>query len=296
MSTAGASERQQYIRLLRHFVATRGVEVCVLQAAPLLGAQLGGLGLRGGDLSRQGLLLLGSSALTAHVFLVNDWADYSRGTRDQRRTSSRADGYGVSRKHLARVAIVLLILANVAFAAIGTPTVLLGAGIAALSLLYSRSPQLGKSTPIAASLNHLAGGGLHFLLGYSVGRAIDARGVALGFAVGLVFAAGHLNQEVRDYESDQANGIGTFAVTFGCKRGFLASFCLFTTAYLSIGVLAALGALPKLLLASIFVWLAQARWSLQALRRGLGATTALWMQRRYRLLFAVVGLAMLINR
>jgi hypothetical protein len=34
-------------------------------------------------------------------------------------------------------------------------------------------------------------------------------------------------------------------------------------------------------------------WSLQALRRGLGFESALWMQRRYRLLFALIGLAML---
>ena len=33
--------------------------------------------------------------------------------------------------------------------------------------------------------------------------------------------------------------------------------------------------------------------ALQALRRGLGSETALWMQRRYRLLFALIGLAML---
>jgi hypothetical protein len=84
-------------------------------------------------------------------------------------------------------------------------------------------------------------------------------------------------------------------VRFGCRRGFLASFALFTTAYLLIVVLAALGVLPKVLLASAIVWLLQAGWSLQALRRGLGAEAALWMQRRYRLLFALVGLAMLVR-
>lgn len=287
--------RRQYTRVLRHFATTRGVEVCALQASPLLGAYLGGLGLQGGDLIRQGLLLFGSLSLTAHVFLFNDWADYNRDARDLRRTSLGINGYGVSRDQIMRVAIVLLILADVAFAALGTSAVLLGTGIAILSLLYSYSPRLGKSTPFAASLNHLIGGGLHFLLGYSVAHAVDERGIALSLIFGLVFAAGHLNQEVRDYEFDRANGIGTIAVTFGLRRGFVASFCLFTTAYLVIAGLAALGVLPKILLASAIVWLLQAGWSLQALRRGLGAETALWMQRRYRLLFALVGLAMLVR-
>ena len=144
-------------------------------------------------------------------------------------------------------------------------------------------------------LNHLIGGALHFLLGYSTARSVDARGVALSLVFGLVFAAGHLNQEVRDYTFDHANGAATVAVTFGCRRGFIASFCLFTTAYLLIVGLAALAVLPKILLASAVVWLLQAGWSLQALRRGLGTETALWIQRRYRLLFALVGLAMLVR-
>jgi hypothetical protein len=84
-------------------------------------------------------------------------------------------------------------------------------------------------------------------------------------------------------------------VTFGCRRTFLGSFCLFTVAYLLIVVLAALRVLPEVLLVVVIMWLFQAWWSLEALRRGLGFETALWMQRRYRLLFALVGVAMLVR-
>jgi 4-hydroxybenzoate polyprenyltransferase len=270
------------------------VEVGALQASPLLGLYLGGRGVPAGALGRDAVLMLGSIALTAHVFLFNDWADYVRDTRDLRRATAGANPYGGGRDQLAGAAIVLLILANIAFAAVGTSAVLFGAGIALLSLLYSFSSRVGKGTPVAASLNHLIGGALHFLLGYSVARAVDARGLALSLVFGLVFAAGHLNQEVRDHEFDAANGVGTVAVTFGCRRGFLASFCLFTLAYLLIIALAVLGVLPNLLLASAAVWLLQAHWSRQAFTRGLGSETAVWIQRRYRLLFALVGLAMLI--
>lgn len=295
MLAASRTDRRPRARFLWHLASTRGVEVCALQGSPLLGAYLGGLGLHGASLGRLGLLLLGSLSLTAHVFLFNDWADYRRDTGDSGRAGSSVNDSSISRDQIARAAIALLILAGLAFAAVGTAAVLYGTAIAALSLLYSLSPRLGKSTPVAASLNHLVGGGLHFLLGYSAARAVDAKGVALSLIFGLVFAAGHLNQEVRDYEFDVANRIGTVAVTFGRRRGFFASFCLFTTAYLLIVVLAALGVLPKLLLASAIVWLLQARWSLQALRRGLGLEAALWIQRRYRLLFALIGLAMLVG-
>jgi 4-hydroxybenzoate polyprenyltransferase len=126
-------------------------------------------------------------------------------------------------------------------------------------------------------------------------HGVDAEGVAVSLFFGLVFAAGHLVQEVRDYESDRAGGISTTAVVFGCRPAFLASFCLFTAAYALVSGLAVAGALPRVLLVTALAWLLQAWWSSQALRRGLHPETALWMQRRYRLLFALVGLAMLIR-
>jgi 4-hydroxybenzoate polyprenyltransferase len=280
---------------MRHFVATRWAEVSALQASPLLGMYLGDPGIHKALLGRQVLLLLGSIALTGHVFMANDWADYRRDTLDLRREGFGVNGYGASRAQIGHFALALLLVANAAFVAVGMSAVLFGAGIAALSLLYSFSPQLGKGTPVAASLNHLVGGALHFLLGYTVTRSVDTKGVGLSVFFGLVFAAGHLTQEVRDYESDRANLVGTIAVTLGPRWGFIASFCLFTVAYLLLAVLAALGVLPKLMLVSAIAWLVQASWSLQVLRRGLGPESAIWMQRRYRLLFALVGLAMLIR-
>ena len=284
---------RHYARVMRHFASTRALEVLALQASPILGSFLGGFSLERCGVIRPGLLLLGSLALTAHIFVFNDWAGYSSDIRDPRRTTLVFARQGISRRQVARVAIALLIFANVAFVAVGRLAILIGAAIAALSLLYSCSPSFGKSTPIVGSINHLLGGALHFLLGYTLAHALDASGLVISLFFGLVFAGGHLNQEVRDYEGDLLNGIRTSAVVFGCQRTFLASLCTFTAAYAILAGLAALGILPGLLLWSPIVWLLHVAWSLRALQRGLGFETALWMQRRYRLLFAFIGLAML---
>ena len=216
---------RHYARVMQHFASTRALEVLALQASPILGSFLGGFSLERSGVIRLGLLLLGSLALTAHVFVFNDWAGHSSDIRDPRRATLVFARRGISRRQVARVAIALLILANVAFAAVGRPAILLGAAIAALSLLYSCSPSFGKSTPIVASINHLLGGALHFLLGYTLFHALDASGLVISLFFGLVFAGGHLNQEVRDYEGDLLNGIRTSAVVFGCRRTFLASLC-----------------------------------------------------------------------
>jgi 4-hydroxybenzoate polyprenyltransferase len=284
---------RHYARIMRYFASTRAPEVLALQASPILGSFLGGFSLERWGLIRLGLLLLGSLALTAHVFVFNDWAGYSSDIRDLRRATLVFARQGISRTQVARVAIALLIFAIVAFAAVGIPAILLGAAIAALSLLYSCSASFGKRTPIVGSINHLLGGALHFLLGYTLSHALDTSGLVISLFFGLVFAGGHLNHEVRDYEGDLLNGIRTSAVVFGCRRTFLASLCTFTAAYAILTGLAALGILPRLLLLSPIVWLWHVAWSVRALQRGLGFATASWMQRRYRLLFALIGLAML---
>jgi len=284
---------RHYARVMQHFTSTRALEVLALQASPILGSFRGGLTFERSSMIRVGLLILGSLALTAHVFVFNDWAGHKSDSRDPRRTGLVFARQGISRPQVAGVATALLILANVAFAAVGRPAILLGAAIAVLSLLYSCSPSFGKSTPIMASIIHLLGGALHFLLGYTLFRPLDASGLMISLFFGLVFAGGHLNQEVRDYEGDRINGIYTSAVVFGCRRTFLASLFMFTAAYAILAGLAALSILPRLLLWSVMLWPLQLVWSLQAIQRGLGFETAIWMQRRYRLLFAFIGLAML---
>jgi 4-hydroxybenzoate polyprenyltransferase len=289
------SPLRQYARAMRHFASTRALEVLALQASPILGSFLGGFSLEPGGVVRMGLLLLGSLALTAHVFVFNDWAGHDSDLRDPRRATLVFTRRGISVRQVARMAIALLVFANVAFAAVGGPAILLGAAITTLSLLYSCSPWFGKSTPVVASINHLLGGALHFLLGYTLFHDLDASGLVISLFFGLVFVGGHLNQEVRDYEGDLLNGIRTNAVAFGRRRTFLASLCIFAAAYATLDGLAALGILPRLLLLSTIVWPLHLSWALRALRRGLGFETALWMQRRYRLLFAFIGLAMLVR-
>lgn len=284
---------RHYARAMQHFASTRALEVLALQASPLLGSLRGGFSLEQSGVIRLGSLLLGSLALTAHVFVFNDWAGHGSDIRDPRRATLVFVRRGISKRQVAGVATALLIFANVAFAAVGGTAILLGGAIAALSLLYSCSPSFGKSTPIWASVIHLLGGALHFLLGYTLSRPLDASGLEISLFFGLVFAGGHLNQEVRDYEGDLLNGILTSAVVFGCRRTFLASLFTFTAAYAMLAGLAALGILPRLLLWSAVLWPLHVAWSLRALHRGLGFETALWMQRRYRLLFALIGLAML---
>jgi len=269
--------------------------VLVLQASPFLGALFGNVGHDWAALGRVALFLPGSVALTAHVFVFNDWAGRRSDINDPRRVTRLFDRCGINSREVVGLAVGLLVVATLILAAVSASAVFLGASIAALSLLYSGSSSWGKGRPIVASLLHLVGGTLHFLLGYAVGGTVDARGVAIAAFFGLVFAGGHLNQEVRDYDADRRNGIRTNAVGFGCRPAFLASLLVFTGAYGLLAFLVSLEILPRPLIWCTLFWPYHLACALRALRGGLGFEAANWMQRRYRLLFAVLGLAMLLT-
>lgn len=284
---------QRFARLLWYFASTRAMEVLALQASPILGIFLGGYSVERRGIVPLVLLLFGSCALTAHIFVFNDWVGCDGDMRDPQRAPLVFTRRGIGKRDVAWFSTALLMAAGAAFAADGVWALGIGAAIAALGFLYSASPMLGKGTPVAGSLVHLAGGILHFLLGYTLSHAFDTAGIWIGLFFGLVFAAGHLNQEVRDYDGDLLNGIRTNAVVFGRRSAFLASLFTFSAAYAMLTGLAALGVLPRLLLWSPLAWLLHVAWAVQALRRGPGFQTAVWMQRRYRWLFALIGLVML---
>lgn len=287
---------RRYAGAAQNFVAARGLELLVLQASPLLGALLGSANHEGISPGRIASLLAGSLALTAHVYVFNDWAGRSDDLNDARRARYLFGRSGVSSRQVASVAVGLLIVAILLLAFVGASPVLFGAAMAAVSLLYSGPTSWGKGRPIIGTLLHLIGAALHFLLGYTgPGHAIDVRGISIALFFGLVFAGGHLNQEVRDYEADRRNRIRTNAVVFGCRRAFLSSLLVFTAAYLLVAVLAWFGILARPLIWTVMLWPWHVACSMQALRSGLGFETAVWMQRRFRLQLALLGLAMVLT-
>ena len=188
----------------------------------------------------------------------------------------------------------LLVLSLLLFSSLGLITLCLSLAIASLSALYSLPRFNWKGRPILNSVVHLAGGTLHFLLGYSVGRALDPRGLTIATFFALIFAAGHLTQEIRDHEGDAGNAIRTNAVVFGPRRTFAASLVLFTMAHVILLVLALEETLPRPLAALVVLYAIQLYWSFQALNDGLSYASVSRLQTRYRVLYAVIGLAMVV--
>jgi 4-hydroxybenzoate polyprenyltransferase len=277
---------------LRYFSCLRPQDILVLQGSPLLGAAfaLRHPGVR--DLHSLATLIVANVFLVTHIFMLNDWAGLTTDLSDPNKASRVFTARGVGRRQMGGLTAGLLILSLLLFSRLGPITLGLSLAIATLSAFYSLPQFNWKGRPLLNSVTHLAGGILHFLLGYSLGKVIDHRGVAIASFFALIFAAGHLTQETRDYEGDAANGIRTNAVNFGPRRTFAASLILFTLAQVILLMLAFEGILPRPLAMLVALYPLQLFWSIGTLRAGLTFANVSRLQARYRVLYAVIGIAM----
>ncbi|MCU1246777.1 MAG: prenyltransferase [Acidobacteria bacterium] len=279
---------------LRYLSCLRPQDIVVLQGPPLLGAAfaLRHPALR--DLGPLAILMVANVLLVSHIFMLNDWSGLTTDLADPNKAARVFTTRGVGRREMGVLTAGLLVLSLLLFSRLGLITLGLSLAIATLSGLYSLPRFNWKGKPLLNSIAHLTGGILHFLLGYSLGKTLDPRGLAIAAFFALIFTAGHLTQEIRDHEGDAANGIRTNAVTFGPHRTFAASLALFTVAQFLLLLLALAEALPRPLAALVALYPLQLYWSLQTLREGFTFANVSRLQTRYRVFYAVVGVAMVV--
>jgi len=277
---------------VRYLSCLRLQEILVLQGSPLLGAAFAIRHLAAKSLGPLAILTVANVCLVAHIFMLNDWSGLTTDLTDPNKAAGVFTARGVGRNEIGSLAAGLLALSLLLFSRLGPSTLCLALAIATLSALYSLPRFNWKGRPLLSSAAHLAGGALHFLLGYSLGNAIDRRGLAVGIFFGLTFAAGHLTQEIRDHRGDVLNAIGTNAVIFGQRLIFAASLALFTLAHALLLLLALQGILPRPLALLAALYPLHLHWSLKTQAEGLTYASISRLQARYRALYAIIGLAM----
>jgi 4-hydroxybenzoate polyprenyltransferase len=277
----------------RYLSCLRPLEIFVLQGSPLLGAAFALRHPGVDDVGPLAILTIANVCLVAHIFMLNDWSNLTSDLADPNKSATVFTARGVSRTEIGALATGLLALSLILVSRLGPRPLYLSLAIAAVSALYSLPPFNWKGRPLLNSTAHLAGGALHFLLGYAVWRRIDRGGLAMATFFAVTFAAGHLIQEIRDHDGDDLNAIGTNAVIFGKRRTLAASVALFTASHALLFALALQGVLPRALAALIILYPIHLRWSLETLADGLTSASVIRLQTRYRFLYLIVGLAML---
>ena len=291
MSQSGSLEHDSI--LPRYLSCLRFPEIIVLQGSPLLGAAFA-LGQavpeNAGPLA---VLVAANACLVAHIFALNDWSNLEADLRDPHKAADVFTAKGVSPRQMGALVAGLLVVSLALFASLGSPALVIAVTIAVLSAVYSLPAFSWKGRPLLNSFMHVCGGALHFLLGYSIGSAVDSRGIVIAIFFAVTFTAGHLTQELRDYDGDVRNGVRTNAVVFGRRRTFVASLALFTLSQALLLALAVQGTIPRAAGLLVVLYPVHLRWSLQALASGLTYASVCRLQARYRVLYAVIGVVLI---
>jgi 4-hydroxybenzoate polyprenyltransferase len=292
-TSSGTSVRAALGRIGAYAAWIRYRDILALQGPPLLGAVFAMTEVTAERLAALLVLGLANVLLVAHIFVLNDWAGVDADLNDANRRAGTFAILGLSHRGVRQLWLALGVASLTLFGLLGLRPLALAVTIVLLSALYSWPRLPAKGVPILSSALHFGGGILHFLLGVSLFGAIHGPALGLAFLCGLAFTAGHLNQEVRDFEADRDSRIRTNAVTFGKRRTFIAGLALFSATYAQLLVLAAYGVIPSSLAILACLYLPHLYWSRKTLAEGLSFASLCRFQARYRALYAVIGAAIL---
>lgn len=287
----GSGIRPKWLRARTYLLGIRYWDVIVLQGPPLMGVVFAMEGVRGDEVFDLFLLLVANFFLVSHIFALNDWAGLVSDLQDPNKAMDTFLSRGISKGEMACLSLLTGFLSLATLTLLPLRTFLLALAIVALGLLYSHPRMHGKGIPVLSSCLHLTGGVLHFLMGYALWRGIDRRGGLIGLFFALVFTAGHLTQEVGDYEGDVGNGILTNGVRFGKEWIFLASFVLFTLSFGYLWGLVFYGVVPAPLRYILVLYPVHVALFWHAFRSGLTFQSISQLRHAYRILYAVIGLA-----
>lgn len=228
--------------------------------------------------------------LAGHLCAVNDLFDFAGDKRNLRRQDRPLVSGQVSAKEQKILSFVLGILGFLLCLLLPLRSLLI-AILSVANLWCYQHPRISlKTIPILSSLNQLTAGTLQFLFGYSLFKSIDISGVLIGLYFGIIFMAGHLNQEIGDYDADLKTGILTNSVKFGKKKMYFLSFSFFSLSSIYFYLLSLHNIVPRewgVLVLIIYPFYLFFFYS--TLRKGISFENISKFRKDYRLLYAIMG-------
>ncbi len=222
------------------------------------------------------------------VFFLNSFADHAADATSQRLS------------HVARVprrTYLILLLSSAAavmlFSALNSDRLLI-LMLASLLLwcFYYLPPIRMKSRLLGGTFAHLAGGTLHFQMGYIGFGMSDTDGWWISAFFAFILAAGHFNHEMMDHDTDLASGYRTTTVRWGINaskwlRTFFSALSVCWAALLFQWQIMSFVPFAAFVLASIAITVASA---------AIPQNNVKLFQRISRGLFLVAGLTVLAER
>ena len=196
---------------------------------------------------RRIIFVLGANILAVtFAFMVNDIEDAQDDARDPDRGAQNAVASGVITPRTGWIASGGVgALALILFAAVNTPTLLVGIATLLLSWFYSWRVVRLKARPGIDVIAHLLMlSSLLFLAGYFTYSRDPGAAWWVAASVGFISAYGQLYNQLRDYDMDQAAGLRNTANILGLRITRGAMYGCLVLAAICLGISAMSGLWP----------------------------------------------------
>jgi 4-hydroxybenzoate polyprenyltransferase len=276
----------------RYVWSARVGDFAVLATIPLLGFAYGTERVTPAIVFAGAALAAASLLLVVHIFALNDWADY----HDDRKAGASGKLAPASRNSILLVSVISLAGCIGVVWSMSRPALLPALGVVIASAIYSLEwPIRGKEVLLLSSALHAICGAGCFLLGLAVAAGLSLRGSEAWTFIGLSMAAGHIHQEISDYREDLASRARTHATELGPRAAFTLGQLTFAAAFLALLILAG-GTEAGLFRALVaLAWAVNLALAIACWRDGLTHDATDRYRSRYRVLYSLIGLALLLR-
>jgi 4-hydroxybenzoate polyprenyltransferase len=288
----GGLSRQLPAAVKRYVWSARVGDFAILAAIPLLGFAYGIQSVTPTNVFTGAEIAVASLLLLVHIFALNDWADYDADLG----AHPLGDPVQASRDSLLLVSIIALGCSIVLLWSIWPPALVPAAVVIIASAIYSLQwPMRGKEVLLLSSALHAICGATYFLLGLSIAAGFSTRWSSVWVFLGLSMAAGHMHQEISDHREDLASGARTHATVLGPYKAFFLGQLTFAAAFLALVVLPGGAGSWRFQLLMVLAWAANVAVAIACWRDGLTAESVERYRSRYRWLYVLIGLGLLLR-
>ncbi|MBI2568501.1 MAG: UbiA prenyltransferase family protein [Candidatus Schekmanbacteria bacterium] len=295
---AGVDVWSRISRQLRlYYLALRPKESIMMLGVPLLGVLFSLDAFPLAKLVEVFWLFFGAALVAGHVYTLNDLMGLSYDIYDASKRERPLMAGSLRASEVFGFSMGLLLLGLAILLSLSLPVFVIAVLITLVWVAYAAPGIKLKAVPVVTSLVNAVGAGcLPFLLGYVLfaGNEQLGRGLLLSIYFGIIAGAGQMNREIVDLDVDVKTSFRTTAVWLGRRWTFVTSFALFmlSTAFLvalavglhTVPMVQALIALAGAPVHAHMFWV--------CLRSGVTREATVSYVRDYRLLYLVMGLAM----
>lgn len=278
-----------YIQSIRWF------EIIVRMGAPLLALMLTAPALNIAVFAKMLYALLAFFFLWVHIYAFNEWGGCLYDKHDSAKAYTPLLAGKITPREMFLLALVCVFVSSVLYALLDTRLLIIVFVNSVMGVLYVHPKILLKNVPcVSCTMLFLVSVG-DFLLGWLVFSPHISQGILIGFYFGILGIVGQSYHEAGDYDSDKRAGVHTNAVRFGKKRIFIIGFAFYTISCLYLCLLVRQHSIPDYLCIPVLVtYPLYALLIAICLRAQLQSLAIHRFVVRYRILYGVIGFAMLI--